>query len=262
MELAKRAAMSDTELRHRKRLQAVASRGTSTAGLTSLGLLGASVVAGRKGSHKVATKLRNASLNTSIAGAGLSGISGFNFARIQSEEARKGAPVKLKKSFDPEARRDRRNKVYTGALAAGSGAAGGAAGYQGARAGMALRRAVRTEKVAGRHDSAAVKFKAMADEQDDAAKAAARQKKKGSGALARQHRQFAVGAMGERSKELGQARAVRLAKPRHLREAKHLGTRAGALAAGSAVLAGGAVAVDRHRKGAGRTYNGWWEHRY
>lgn len=89
--LAKRS-MSDTELRHRKKLQAAGSRVTSTAGLTALGLLGASAVAGRTGSHAAAKKLRNASINTGIVGSGTGAVSGFNFARIQSEESKRPRP--------------------------------------------------------------------------------------------------------------------------------------------------------------------------
>ena len=84
--------LSDKELAHRKRVQAGTSMAGSTAGLTSLGLLGGSVIARKKG-LAVAPKLKNASTNAAITGAGIGGLSGFNFASIQNEEAKRRQPV-------------------------------------------------------------------------------------------------------------------------------------------------------------------------
>lgn len=79
--------LSDTQLARRKKAQGVNSFATATAGLTSLGLLAAS--AAIRGKDGPALRLRRAAQNTSIVGAGLSGVGGLNSARIQSEQARR-----------------------------------------------------------------------------------------------------------------------------------------------------------------------------
>jgi hypothetical protein len=85
--------LTDAQLSRRKRIQAHTTQAGSATGLTSLGLLGASVATHKAGNVGRALKLRNASLNTGILASGIGGVSGFNAARVQSEEARRRQPV-------------------------------------------------------------------------------------------------------------------------------------------------------------------------
>jgi hypothetical protein len=85
--------LTDTQLARRKRISAHTTQAGSAAGLTSLGLLGASVATHRGGQAARALKLRNASLSTGVVASGVGGFSGFNNARIQTEEARRRQPV-------------------------------------------------------------------------------------------------------------------------------------------------------------------------
>jgi hypothetical protein len=85
--------LTDAQLARRKRISAHTTQAGSTAGLTSLGLLGASVATHKGGNAARALKLRNISLNTGIVAGGTGGVSGFNNARVQSEEARRRQPV-------------------------------------------------------------------------------------------------------------------------------------------------------------------------
>lgn len=280
-ELFKRGKpMSDQQLAHRKRIQAHTSQAGSTAGLTSLGLLGASAIAGKKG-MKLAPKLKAASTNTAIVGAGIGGASGFNFARIQSEEARrsqvkKGSGMKLvAKAYDPEGNRRKRQKGYTAALAGGSTGAAVTSG------GFALR-AVRnsSSKQAGTLREKAKAYRAAGDQTARTAKAvgdqgaaaktyvpnmparnrggqasAANAEIKRGEALARKastQRKAAVGAEQMAEKATKHAKTLRATGLK----------RAGIAAGASAALAGAAAANERHRKRGGQTYNGWWEHRY
>lgn len=267
--LAKRKQpLTDQQLGRRKRIQAHISQAGSTAGLTSLGLLGASVVAGRKG-KEVAHRLRAASVNTGIVGAGIGGVGGFNFARIQSEEARKREmpqqpkKVKLaKRAYDPERNRQNRQKAYASGLAVGSGGVAGAAGAQATMGGYRLVQARNEGSKAKLATGGAWASKAESDKHLAAAARETKAKKSGSAARARGARVQAYNWREGAKSEVKIARGHLANKGVRLAQAKGSGKRAAALAAGSAALAGGSYAVERHRRRGGASYNGWWEHRY
>lgn len=96
--------MSDAELKRRKKAQGQIGRTTSTLGLASVGLLGASVAAKKKPKLiKInPEKLKNASFGTSITAGGIGGVGGFNQADIYSAEARKKKPVVKRDEMAPE----------------------------------------------------------------------------------------------------------------------------------------------------------------
>jgi len=105
--LSKSRVMSDAEIRRRKKVQGHISQTTSTLGLTSLGLLGASVATKKPGSRtygalkripqlkKIETpsqmsgKLKDASLATSVTAGGIGGVGGYNFAAYTAAESKK-----------------------------------------------------------------------------------------------------------------------------------------------------------------------------
>ena len=87
-------------------------------------------------------------------------------------------------------------------------------------------------------------------------------KKSGSAARARGARVQAYNWREGAKSEVKIARGHLANKGVRLAQAKGSGKRAAALAAGSAALAGGSYAVERHRRRGGASYNGWWEHRY
>jgi hypothetical protein len=131
------AKMSDAELRHRKRVQAGISIGTSTLGLSALGSkAGAGVLRKLNKAPGAAHRLDKATTNLLTSGAGLGGVGGFNFASVQRQEARKRTPVV--KAYDPERNRERRARqeakvagVVGGAASGGALAAGGLAARRG-----------------------------------------------------------------------------------------------------------------------------------
>lgn len=112
--------MSDTEIKHRKKLQAGIAVTTSTLGLTALGLKGGSVAAGRvarsaaKANHaipggatkygpaamkakkykKLSRSLDHAAVNTSLTAGGIGGVGGYNFASYTRAEGKKKQIVK------------------------------------------------------------------------------------------------------------------------------------------------------------------------
>lgn len=267
--LAKRKQpLTDQQLGRRKRIQAHISQAGSTAGLTSLGLLGASVVAGRKG-KEVAHRLRAASVNTGIVGAGIGGVGGFNFARIQSEEARKREmpqqpkKVKLaKRAYDPERNRQNRQKGYATGLAVGAGGAAGASGANATVGGYRLVQARSEGKQAQRSTGAAWEAKAEGDRHLAAAAREAKAKKSGSAARARGARVQAYNWREGARSEAAVARGHLANKSIRLAQAKGSGKKAAVALGASAALGAGSYAVERHRRRGGASYNGWWEHRY
>lgn len=161
----KRRVMSDTEIKRRKKVQGHIGRTTSTLGLTSVGLLGASVAAKKPGGAtygalkkipgltkigspaQMGEKLKGASFGTSITAGGIGGVGGFNQAAIYDSEGRKRKEPMVKRDemapmygeiakawtpvhrkFDAEANRHRRNKIadVTAATVGGTTAAAGA----------------------------------------------------------------------------------------------------------------------------------------
>lgn len=79
-------AMSDTQLRHRKRIQA----GLSTAGaLVGLSALGAKGVKAASSSAKLGAKIDSGVNNALVAGAGIGGAAGLNSASILRAEGKK-----------------------------------------------------------------------------------------------------------------------------------------------------------------------------
>ena len=267
--LAKRKTpLTDQQLSRRKRIQAHISQAGSTAGLTSLGLLGASVVAGRKG-KAVAHKLRAASVNTGIVGAGIGGVGGFNFARIQSEEARKREMPKqpkkvtlVKRAYDPERNRQNRQKAYASGLAVASGGAAGAAGAHATMGGYRLVQARSEGNQARLATGGAWESKAQSDKHLADAARETRAKKSGSAARARGARVQAYNWREGAKSEVKVARGHLANKKIRLAQAKGSGKKAAVALGASAALGAGSYAVERHRRRGGASYNGWWEHRY
>lgn len=125
--VAKRT-MSDAELRHRKRLNAVGVTATSTLGLGALGAKLGSGTLRRLGKFPgAASHLQRAVEPILVTSGGIGGANGYNFAATQRAEAKKRGPVN--KSYDPEAQRRNRNQRQVNGLKAASGlATAGAAG--------------------------------------------------------------------------------------------------------------------------------------
>lgn len=96
--------MSDSEIRHRKKIQAVTSQTTSTLGLAGA-TLGVGAIAASKGrsaparlkqirklpGHKNITeqKLKDRGLYTSLISGGIGSVGGYNFASYTAAEGRK-----------------------------------------------------------------------------------------------------------------------------------------------------------------------------
>lgn len=105
--------MSDTEIRHRKKIQGISSRTTGTLGLASLGAF----AAGRAGgTGKYALKAQKAipalrrikpsvadkvALGTSTAAGGIGGATSYNFAAYTSAEAKKKKMVMKSMDIEP-----------------------------------------------------------------------------------------------------------------------------------------------------------------
>lgn len=264
----RKTPLTDQQLSRRKRIQAHISQAGSTAGLTSLGLLGASVVAGRKG-KAVAHKLRAASVNTGIVGAGIGGVGGFNFARIQSEEARKREMPKqpkkvtlVKRAYDPERNRQNRQKAYASGLAVASGGAAGAAGAHATMGGYRLVQARSEGNQARLATGGAWESKAQSDKHLADAARETKAKKSGSAARARGARVQAYNWREGAKSEVKVARGHLANKKIRLAQAKGSGKKAAVALGASAALGAGSYAVERHRRRGGASYNGWWEHRY
>lgn len=136
--------MSDTEIRHRKKVQGQISRTTSTLGLSGLGMLGASVAAKKNPAvlkplrkipklKKVSdSHLRETAQNVGLVSGGIGGVGGYNFAAYTNAESRKKSQM-VKKAwsatgtlYDSEKNRAKRADAYqTGANVAAGGAAVG-----------------------------------------------------------------------------------------------------------------------------------------
>lgn len=170
--VTKARAMSDAELRRRKKAQGAISRTTATLGLTGLGLLGAAKATGSKPgflkpvakpitramnrANMTTEQIKGAAQNTSVVAGGIGGAGGYNFASYTSAEAKKRGPRQPPKNsvkknwtpstnqYDPEKNRAKRAGHYeTASSAAAIGAGGAAVGYT-----------VRSQKEAGRADRA------------------------------------------------------------------------------------------------------------
>lgn len=103
--------LSDQQIRSRKKIQAATSIAGGTLGLTALALRGGAAAKGTgkigqalqrtgriKQNAKMAEKLKDSSTAVTTAGAGLGGLSAFNFASYTKAEARKRGPVRKSKS--------------------------------------------------------------------------------------------------------------------------------------------------------------------
>lgn len=145
--VSKARAMTDMELRRRKKVGARLTQVTSGIGLASLGAVGAAAAApklaraGRLGKVTEAgakafqARTQRHLITTGAVASGIGGINGFNNAAWQAAEARKRTVRKawspMSSSFDAEARRDRRARTYqttSGVTAAAAGVGAGAAG--------------------------------------------------------------------------------------------------------------------------------------
>lgn len=136
--------LSDAQLKRRKKVMSGTLIGSSSLGLSALGVKGASGVIARSKKINSARKavlnprLDNASQNLSLTAGGTAAVGGYNMATIQRQESRRKrqmVPVlqtkKVQKAYDPEARRQKRTEAYaTGAKAVGA-LSFGAAGYTG-----------------------------------------------------------------------------------------------------------------------------------
>ena len=164
--------MSDTEIRHRKKIQGHIAQTTGALGLAGIGAFGAARLGG---TSKVALKAQKAvpalkrvnpkkadlvALGASTTAGGIGGAGSFNFASYTGAEARKrkpAMPVTTSKSlgveapvvgavgfakdwkasaskFDSERSRLKRSQAYEDAGTAGAGALAGAAGVKGGQA--------------------------------------------------------------------------------------------------------------------------------
>jgi len=96
--------MSDTEIRHRKKIQGHLSQTTGVLGLSSLGAFAASKAPGAKVLAKTPRlaraaskinpkKAEGAALGLSTAGAGIGGAGSFNFAAYTGAESKKRKPA-------------------------------------------------------------------------------------------------------------------------------------------------------------------------
>jgi hypothetical protein len=116
--------MSDTELRHRRKVQGNIARTTSTLGLSGLGITGAALAARKspgalKAMGKIpkvgaklgkdpkiaSEKLKNTALTTGIVSGGIGGVGGFNQASIYSAESKRkrkpAMPVAKSRGIEP-----------------------------------------------------------------------------------------------------------------------------------------------------------------
>lgn len=155
--------MSDAEIRRRKKAQGAISRATSTLGLTALGATALGTRQGHKflrGSFKSVNKpvpkalgekkIKAAAVPLLTTSAGIGGLGGYNFAAYTSAESKRRVttvkkPVTknwtpVKGSYDPEAKRAKRNKRYE----VGSAVVAGGAGYGAARSGLKTAESVKS----------------------------------------------------------------------------------------------------------------------
>lgn len=178
------ATWNDKQLAGHKRAQSYISSAGATLGVAALGAasLKAKPMAGvmnraatkltaRTGSKKMAGRLRSipanggrAAVPLTTGSAGVGGIGGYNFAAIQSQEAKRsrvnkseggmdfgtagasGRNLELveKRSYDPERNRNQRLEGYRNAAYVGGGIAAGAGGAAAVNSG---RRALRGKKL-------------------------------------------------------------------------------------------------------------------
>lgn len=242
MKVAKRE--SKPSLRRSKQVQAALSYGSATLGLSALGVKGGSVIARRIPKYaQYAGRLNDASLALTTTGAGVGGVSGFNFARQQRIEAkREKADRVLRKSFDSERDRRARQAAYTPLLAAGSAASGTAAAFT-------ARKPIRTFRASQETMKWSAKSAKEADEFYRQAQSAKKwkkgvrwgQEKRGMSIIADKNAR----ALAAKGKDLRFAALKQSKKP-------------AAFALGAAGLGAAAIANERHRRTAGRTYDGWW----
>jgi hypothetical protein len=164
--------MTETELRHRRRVQGKIGRTTSTLGLAGVGLAGAGALAAHKpGALRAIRKvpklgkttsqgLKDAAFYTGITSGGIGGVGGFNQAAIYSAESKRRKATTVSKSdgiesgyfgdeghqgvvekawspvnsrFDSEESRGKRASAYQGAGLVGAGAGAAYAGHQGTK---------------------------------------------------------------------------------------------------------------------------------
>jgi len=178
-----------------------------------------------------------------------------------SKRKDQGWVLKPRKQFDSEASRDRREKGYGRAMAAGSGAAAGGAVYQGGQAGRKAAQGLVLRRRATNQVKRAVGAESFARQARGVSGDILR-RKKGEAAARHLYDQAAHGA--EKHAAVSRTLAMRSSEkaPVALRAAGAHGLKGAALAGGALALAGGAKAVSTHRQHGGKTYNGWWEHRY
>lgn len=123
-------AMSDTQLRHRNKVQAGITTAGATIGLAALGTKAGGSVARKlikpaaKG-EKIAERMERHTTGLLTAGAGLGGVGGFNAAAIYRQEAKRPKPVvdvKTKKVVEKGLIRNVRQVVENAKKASESGA--------------------------------------------------------------------------------------------------------------------------------------------
>lgn len=238
------------DLARKKRQQAALSLTGASLGLAALGskagatatrsaLKRAPSVANRlRLSPKGASRADKASLGFVTTASGVGGASGIHFAGLQREEAKKEDKVKKSdsnrlvfkaKTFDPEARREKRLRAYETGAAVGAGAAGaGALGVAAAPKASSV-----GAKVAGKTAAKSSKL---------ALKVSGKSKKASS--------KLASTAM--RANTAGKKMKAASKSPVKLKPVA-------ALAGAGVGLAAASRGIKRHQQKSGRTYNDWWE---
>jgi hypothetical protein len=225
--VGKARAMSDTEIRRRKKIQSRSSQITGALGLAALGGTMAASRPGRTALRKIPAlkgkvaapkpkdperdRIKAATVPVLATSAGIGGASAFNFASYTNAESKKRQVNKAwsaqARNFDSEKNRQRRADIYPGAATAASGGAALAAGVKTAQGIKAKKAgdAAKSKKKAYKalHTSANKNFKA-------AGKLGAAGAALGAGALALEHKRKSdswdvykgLGATGEISKAL------------------------------------------------------------
>lgn len=289
--------MNKNELSRKKKIQATTSIVGSTLGLSALGTKGGAVALRRlakpaakarharnaaKLTHR-AQQLDRASLGLVTTASGVGGLSGYNFASIQREEAKREKAGKVLVAKRDKSRKklpksgginlDRRRKVHQniaeGALATGTGAAAGAAVGRT----MANRRIkLRTYDASKQKFHANVKLKAAMKSGDEANRLQNEgykiKRELGNVEPARRGGvSYAAGRQIDRGakqavKATQEAKTHRAAAGKATAALKKIPKPKSAkgYAAAAVGLGGATIATHRFNRRAGKPYNGWWDH--
>lgn len=262
------AKRDPAHIRARKEASPYLTRVSAGAGLGSLAALGAGTLMKKPGrllrvKNPAKTKARGeklvaASTPAGIVGAGVGGISGFNSAGIQRYENRKLAaakkPVVKARDFNPEERRQRRNKTTSWGLGVGAGGAGAFGAHQAYQGGQLVRTAQNKDRASNLAGQASRRFGERSAAAATAAERAKAAKKRQTGHLK------AAGVNATRAKKAN-ARATGLAgESKLLRVSSKVPLKRGraGLITGAA-LGAAAVANERHRRNHGKPYGSWYD---